>query len=199
MEEVMSFKKSLLLLVACFSLSANAGFLVEPYLGYKMGSGDRSTNPTTDIDYSSPTFGARLGYQFLGLMAGVDYSLASFDLTQEQSGSSDTVNSMKQSTFGLFVGYDFPILLRAWGAMYFDSNLEDDDSRNSNLGDEFGGDGYGLGVGFTGLPFVSINLEYRSLSYDDFTDASNSANDGTLANPYDVSEIILSVSLPLDL
>ncbi len=58
-------------------------------------------------------------------------------------------------------------------------------------GIEFGGSGVGLGVGFKFMPFVSVNLEYRSFEYDrkvltngivDFSD----------------SEIFISASVPFD-
>ncbi len=187
----MKIKHSLIALFAFISLSANAGFLVEPYLGYKIGTGDQGGSTPVDYTYSGATFGGRLGYQFLGLMGGLDYSLSSFDIDREVPGTKTSVDT-SQSTFGAFVGYDFPILLRAWAAYYFSSKLEENDN------DEYSGGGYGLGVGFTGLPFVSLNIEYRSLAYDEFYNSSASST-SSLGADVEINEILFSVSLPLDL
>ena len=51
-------------------------------------------------------------------------------------------------------------------------------------------DGYGLGIGFTGLPFVSLNLEIEALNYD--------AESSGVETDYSVASTILSVSMPFD-
>ena len=48
--------------------TASASLLVEPHLGYVV-----STSGDTD-DYKGPQMGLRLGYQQLGLMAGLDFT-----------------------------------------------------------------------------------------------------------------------------
>ncbi len=188
----MRMTKSLLLLISLFIFSntAQAGVLVEPYLGFGIGSGDRGN---IDYDYTTPQFGARLGYSFLGLMGGIDYSLAtSFDIDAENTTTGvNSSTSYKKNQFGIFVGYELPILLRAWGTYYVNASLEDDIAPIS----DYSGSGYALGVGFTGLPFVSLNLEYRSFSYDE---VETSGSTSTLSPSFDLNEILLSVSLPLD-
>lgn len=185
------------LAIAVFSLfiftsTAQAGILVEPYVGYSIGLSKDYGNTT--YDYKTPQFGARLGYQFLGLMAGIDYSLSSsFDLSQKNktTGATSKVSSDKNQ-LGLFVGYEFPILLRAWGTYFLDSNL----NKSSTPGKAYSGNGYALGAGFTGLPFVSLNLEYRSFSYD----SSKISGSTTALNPkWTMNEILLSVSLPINI
>lgn len=186
-----------------FSNTSNAGIHVEPYLGYSLaGSGD-STFGTTKYDhsYATPTIGGRLGYNMLGLMAGVDYSMQTFGLESEV-GSTTFDDDVSKSQLGIFVGYELPILLRVWGTYFLSSKIEGDDSQTAGtLIDsryEFSdGGGYALGAGFTGLPFVSINLEYRTLEYD-----KGEISGATITNyneKLDLSEILLSVSLPLDL
>jgi len=175
-----------------FSSTVQAGILVEPYLGYSIGLSKDYNNKTND--YKTPQFGARLGYQFLGLMAGVDYSLSSsFDLNQKNksNGASSKISSEKNQ-LGLFVGYDFPILLRAWGTYYLDANFKNTPAPATT----YNGNGYALGVGFTGLPFVSLNLEYRSFSYDS---SKTSGTKTALSPKWTMNEILLSVSLPIDI
>jgi len=198
--------KNKLLLSILFSLlltSAQASFLIEPYLGFSIaGDGDTQVaGANYDLSYSSPTIGARAGYQMLGFMAGIDYSMQTFDL-ESKSGNTTRKDGFKKNQLGVFVGYELPILLRAWATYYLSAGLDGDDApatgQNFSSNDEFsGGSGYALGVGFTGLPFVSINLEYRQLSYDKFERSTNSLVG--YGEDADLSEVMLSVSLPLNL
>ena len=50
--------------------AARADLLIEPYLGYMAGSWSQSNTSTS---MSGLDYGARLGYQSLGFMVGVDY------------------------------------------------------------------------------------------------------------------------------
>lgn len=172
--------------------TAQAGVLVEPMIGYQFGDGDE---PGVDHSYSGPFFGGRLGYQQLGFMLGLDYRISTFE-DEQQLSNSVVHDDQKQTKFGAFVGFNFPILMRAWVSYYFDVSMEDDDARNNNAGDEYSGDGLGAGIGFTGLPFVSVNIEYHAYSYDEFENARTGAKSSV--SDFDVSEILLSVSLPLD-
>jgi len=183
--------------------NVNAGVLVEPYLGYSLaGSGDSKFGATTyDHSYSSPTIGARLGYGMLGFMGGIDYSMQSFDLKSE-FGSTEYKDGVSKNQLGLFVGYDFPILLRVWGTYFLSSSVDGGDPTAANRfiddREEFsGGGGYALGVGFSGLPFVSINLEYRTLEYDKYE--LNGVTASNYNEKLNLNEVLLSVSLPLDL
>ena len=168
--------KALLFCTFIFTSSAQAGFLIEPYLSYSFGSQDGSS---TDTNFNGPGYGARLGYQFLGFMAGADYSIQSLNF--------DDDGDKKQ--LGLFAGYDAPILFRVWGTYFLNGSIEFDS--NSELD---GGSGYALGAGYTGLPFVSLNVEYRVMNYDE-------ASAANVTNTVDIEtkEILFSVSLPLNL
>ncbi|MBT4790372.1 MAG: hypothetical protein HON90_02275, partial [Halobacteriovoraceae bacterium] len=77
-------KKSFLLLLAMISLSyyagnAHAGFLLEPYAGMQF-------NSTYDVDgggdgnITGTAVGARVGFQNLGLMLGIDGRRSSWTL-----------------------------------------------------------------------------------------------------------------------
>lgn len=203
----MRLTKNFLLLfflsIFVFAGSARAGILIEPYLGFSLaGSGDTTLGTAKyDHSYSTPTIGGRLGYGMLGFMGGIDYSMQSFDLESEV-GSTTYKDGVSKSQLGIFVGYNLPILLRVWGTYYLSSKVEGDDANTTgqfidSRYEYSDGGGYALGAGFTGLPFVSINLEYRTLEYDKAE--LSGANVTSYNEKMDLSEILLSVSLPLDL
>lgn len=219
------FKKSIYTLIALLFLSvstAQAGFLIEPILGYNMGSGDATcTSPcdTIELSASNVEFGGRLGYTI---------GLAGFDLMfggQANMGSSETEFTVKagsatgsatsdQSTlsYGAFVGFELPIMFRGWATYYLAVDAtdgEDGDKSQTNISsgnvtydnnDVLKGSGFGLGLGYTGLPFLSLNVEYRTYTFKKYTDASDSDTEKDL-NTGDVSasDIVVSVSFPLNI
>lgn len=158
---------AMMIMVAGFQ--AQAGIYVEPYLGYNL-AGDFN-----DVDTNGVNLGGRLGYSLPMLVSfGLDYNFGTYDA----DGTDVDVSNL-----GAFVAVDFPILVRAYASYYLNAKAE----VGSN---EFEGSGVALGVGFTGLPFLSVNVEYRTINYDDFNGSSVDV---------DGSEILLGVSLPLDL
>lgn len=171
-------KKFLLVLMFVLPFSANAGLEVEPYLGYTI-DGTLSQAGATDSDLSGVGMGARLGYGFLPLLgAGVEFYKG--NLTADASG---TESDFEPTDIGIYASVDFPILVRAWATYVLSSKVD-------VAAGEFSGSGFKLGVGFTGLPFVSINLEYTTINYDELN--------GSSATDVDRSGIMLGVSLPLD-
>lgn len=170
--------------VSFFTSASHASFLIEPHIGYNIsGSGQDGL----DADYSGPQFGARLGYQYLGLMVGADYTKGSGEYEATIAGQKFK-NDFDTNDIGVFVGYELPILLRVWGTYYFNSEME------LSGGSEYSGDTKELGVGFTALPFLSLNVMYRMVNHDE-------VKGGGLTRSVDMSynEIVLGVSLPLNL
>ena len=167
-----------LLLCFAFGSSAKAGILVDPYIGFGT---QKSTLDATSSNFDEDTqtakfIGSRLGFSFLLLSAGLDYQV------MEDS-------EVDQKNMSLFVGVDLPILLRAWAEYFIDSDFENDDVTDVEFKD-----GYSVGVGFTGLPFVSINLEAQTINYD-----AKPRSNPTVTEELKSAAYILSVSLPLDL
>lgn len=152
---------------------ANAGILIEPYAG---ASADTvtimqgSTEIPAETNTSSST-GMRLGWGMLGLHAGIDYQMDKTD------GKSNTFT-------GLMVSYKLPILFKAYAVKYIKANLDGTDASS-------GLNAMKLGVGFTGLPFVHLNLEYTTLK----------ASTTILSTNYEFTHKIvgLTASLPFDL
>ena len=176
--------KAFLFCTFIFSSTAQAGLMFEPYLGYSFnGSIGESSD---DTDYNGLTYGARLGYQSLGLMFGADFSAQSLSVDNDNGADAD----FDKNQIGIFVGYNAPILFRFWATYFFTGSLEFDGA-NQEL---TSGSGFALGAGYTGLPFVSLNLEYRTVNYDEVEFASMTQNADT-----DAKEILFSVSLPFNL
>jgi hypothetical protein len=190
----MSSLKSILIglgILGIFSVTnANASFLIEPHLGYNVSGGVAAWN-TVKYDYTSPQYGARLGVQFLGLMGGLDYTHSSFTLNATNVLLQKSSADYTQNELGLFVGYNAPILVRAWVGYYFSNKM----TSVANTNNYYKGKTTELGVGFTPLPLISVNLMYRMLSFDTY----HSAADSTLSPTYSPSEIVLGVSVPFNL
>lgn len=173
-------KKSLLLVIigAFMAMPANAAFLIEPYLGTHFNS----TSDDGDTAITGTAMGARLGYQSLGLMLGLNYKSADLEFDPDSGSSSD----IDHTHYGLFVGYEFPILVRAWAEYVIGGGAE------SDSGAEYDSvSGTQVGFGYTGLPFISINLEVGNLKYEEGTYGSLDLDDS------EISTYMLSISLPL--
>lgn len=188
-----------------FTSHSFAGVLIEPFLGFGIGSGEYvSGSQTADNKYTGPQMGARLGYSFLGFMGGLEYRKTSGSLSYDKhSGGGVWANSGTDQDYsgteiGAFVGYDFPILVRAYAGYTFNTKWEFDNNGAwiGAASDELSGNTTTLGVGFTGLPFVSLNVEFRMVSLDTYKDVS--AGTETAAD-YSSNEVVLGVSLPFDI
>ncbi|MCK5074284.1 MAG: outer membrane beta-barrel protein [Bacteriovoracaceae bacterium] len=198
-------KLKILIIGLVFGTHAMAGILVDPYVGYRTGSFEvTSENTTYEFDLSGYGYGLRLGYNFLGLMAGVEYGLGSVDREYTRTGSEETYDTTQMSAF---IGYNFP-LVRFWGSYYWNYKLEIPETNLTTgdyEGDKWEGNGFGLGIGFTGIPFISINLEYKRIEIEELTYYSSSRGATRTVNyptsdttKPEIDEFFLSVSVPFD-
>ena len=180
-----------------------ASVLVEPYYGMAFsGRGDFSvdfegnTSEVISFKYSGLFPGARLGYEYLGLMLGTDYAVSSFQLKDAKENSKDNV---ARTDWGLVLGYNFPLIpLRIWAKWILQSKLKGRNkdpkaifSKDSHLS----GGGQSLGIGWKVIPLISFNLEYRSVEYDDYKRNGRKVADYT--NKLDLHDFFFSVSVPL--
>ncbi len=131
--------------------SAQAGFLVDPYMGY-MVSGSNNNNFTI----SGQDMGIRLGWTTLGLGLGVDATVAG-----KYSYKNGTTTDYSPSHTGVFVSYTFPILIRGYATYFFSSKV----SSSSPTSVSTTGNGTKLGVQYTGLPFIALGIEYYTMNY----------------------------------
>lgn len=162
--------------------SAHAGLLLEPYAGYY--SSTLKQTGAKDIKATGLGYGARVGFEKMGFMAGIDYMTGA--MTDDMTPKDDVT----PTDIGLFVGYDFPILLRIWGE--YDFTHEAKLKSSSVSGTEKGGSAIKVGAGFSVLPLLSINLEYQTGTYTKW-------NSTSLTNDVTSNTIGLSVSVPFNL
>ncbi len=196
---------SLLISILLAASVAHAGIMIEPYLGYEFGTQSSkfksSYLPSANTDLgaviSGTALGARLGYNFIGFWAALDYMVSSGTLKFDTSSLKDS--DMTRSTLGITAGFDFPILLRAWAGY-----IVKDDTKLKGTGTEttLSGGGYKLGIGYQGLPFVSLNLEYLVRNFNSHKGSAQDAGTGynfdQAYNEYKHNTYLLSISLPLD-
>jgi opacity protein-like surface antigen len=196
-----TFKKCLLALVlmATVTSGAQASLLIEPHLGYNIsGTGDFNNEGIPfEIDYNGAQYGLKAGWQLLGFMVGLDYTLSNPEVETSAAGFSGK-DKFDTKELGVFAGYNLPILLRAWAGYYFDVTAETSGTGAYEAGTELSGHTMELGIGFTGLPLVSLNLIYRNKAFDEVKDSTGTTK---LSGTQEVkaSEIVLGVSLPLTL
>ncbi len=190
------FASCFILVFSFFTTSAQAGLLIEPHVAYGfLGNADYNQ---LKITYSGAQYGGKLGYQFFGLMAGLDYTHSTIGYKTDFLGTTYNLDYDRDQV-GAFIGYKFPILLRAWAGYYFSDKITaSSTSIIAGNGDYSTGSGTELGLGFTGFPFVSVNLLYRTSSYDSSFNASTGVK-SSLSPKIDTSEIALGVSLPINL
>lgn len=178
-------------LLSLFSTQAMAAFMLEPYFG-------TIVNTKTEFDgedkaVTGTAYGARAGFQNVGFMLGIDYQMASPSIA-------DVDYTVGLTNYGLFVGYDFPFMLRVWGTYVMSGAF--------SLDGDWGAGGEGevkyttmtgtkFGIGYKIVPFVSLNLEMASLAYDDAEfegeDISSSVEGDSL------SMYVLSISFPFSI
>ena len=176
-----------LFLFFLFTLPARAEILLEPLVAYNLHS---KLDVAREDNYSGggTGFGGRAGYQKLGFQLGVDYLHSDLDFDDSDFGKNVTMDE-----FAGFVGFEFPFLIRVYGGYIFAAN-GDSSYRDSTIRRDFelsGGTGSKFGIGFTGLPFVCINLEYRQGEFDEYDLGNTTVNEKVKYSAY-----LLSVSLP---
>lgn len=163
---------------------AKAGVLIEPVLGYSFKSFEVD-GPDTSKEYGSGvSYGGRLGYQNLGFQLGLDYLKSSIGLSDN-----DFKEDLATTEWAAFAGFEFPILLRVYAGYIFSAQAETEIAGGEKVKFQ-DGTGMKLGVGFTGLPFVDINFEYRKGTYTKFK--MPGADDADT----DFSAFMVGVSLP---
>jgi hypothetical protein len=185
----MKFSKVILpLLVITFLVTvpiAKADLLIEPVVGFSSGNFESEINEEEHAT-SGLSFGGRLGYQNLGFQLGVDYLNSTLSVDNDDWGDLDV------SEWAAFIGYKFPVMLRVYAGYILRSvantEYQDLDMKFEN------GSGTKIGIGFTGLPFLNINLEMRQGNWDQYILNSNTVKDDTK-----FSTFMIGVSVPFTL
>jgi hypothetical protein len=180
----------LLALILGFSSYSQAALLIEPVVGYSLNTKFETAandilTESLETKGNGLSYGGRLGYQNLGFQLGLDYLKSS--LTIDESGLEDSVS---MSEWGAFVGFEFPVLLRVYAGYIFSATADAKETDGSKL--EFTeGSGVKFGIGFTVLPFIDINVEYRKGTFGEFEMGGVKTGAET-----DYSSLMLGLSLP---
>lgn len=164
--------------VVLMSSPAMAGFYLEPYLGYENGK-------IGDDKLTGTNLGGKIGMDTLGFAFGADVMMGSLSIKSDTTGDSST---WKSQDVGLFAQFTFPILVKVSGTYFLQSENKYEDATASGKGTK-------LGVGYTGLPFISINFDMIDISYDKLKTNAGSVD----LTDADRKTWMLSVSLPLSL
>lgn len=189
-------KKLLMAFFATLALSATAqaSLMIEPYIGYELGSvkEDNVTTPanSTTGSLNGTAIGGRLGYRFLMPWIALDYKYLNGKLKPNNSAVND--QTATQSSLGAVVGIDLPVLLRVWAGYGFMDDMSLKDSVSGNT-DKLKGSYTKAGLGFTFLPLVSLNVEYQQNNYTKL----NGGDIKTTYSKFDHNSVMVSVSLPL--
>lgn len=182
---------------------AEAGILVEPYLGYqmmvtdlKLGAGAGSLDgQSVKLDASGIGYGLRAGITLPMIFAAVDYSMASLSssLKEAPAGITITSGTTARTSLGLTAGLSLP-MVRPYVGYIFDDQSKDDT-------DTLSGSGFKLGVGLTVFPMVKLNAEYQMVTYTKSKDSSGTETTiggNEVFSAVTSSGFFVNLSVPLD-
>lgn len=183
-------------------LKSHAGILLEPYFALENGVMNATASTALgSLDYSQKSqgtgLGMRVGYTLPILFwSAIDYSLQNGTLSAY--GSSSVSNDYNRTMLFVDVGFDFPILIRGWLGYGISDKLV---SKEPGADKTFSGTATKIGVGFTGLPFLSINLEYITHQFNEVNSAAytSGTNVSTYYGDLKPTSILVSVSAPFNL
>jgi hypothetical protein len=104
----------------------------------------------------------------------------------------DFKDDLNTKEWAAFIGYELPLFFRLY-AGYILSGSGDTNVNNVTVKLE-DPTGYKLGLGFTLLPIIDVNLEYRNATFDQVKASIFSAN-----REVDYKTYMISISAPFNL
>lgn len=182
-------KKIILMSFMCVSLlgfnsNAKAGLLLEPHFGMILNGTIESGS--VDGTITGNPYGVKLGYKMVGFNFGFNYTTGTVTSEYDCSFPSCDKSDGDLTQYGVFVGYDFPILFRVWFEHVLAST-----KIGSDDGDATGTSGSTIGFGYKILPMVSLNFTMNNLSFSEDEDGDEIELDSSFYT--------LGVSFPLNL
>ena len=176
-----------------------ADVLLEPYAGYELGTLNMSYGsgavPTTNIGQSfqnSQTgfdLGLRLGYEFPLIFVALDGMYTSGNVASGSGTGSFPSSSMTRTSVFVDAGVHI-LFIRG----YVGYGFVDNTAISTTLSPSFTGNAIKLGVSFTGIPFVDINVEYIMHSLTNYSIQSDPGSFYSNSGKDNVA--MLSVSVP---
>ncbi len=183
------------LLFLLFSLLSFSEGFIEPYVG---------TSFLGDMDYGKAAqsaiqgkmnklpfvLGGRLGFKNLGFIAGIEYATTQ-DLNFDQNNSKELGDLTEM---GAFIGYEFPVLVRGYIGYQFAGRLDAD-----RAGDFKKLSGPKIGASLKIFPKVRLNLEYKLISFDEFTNTDPNKLSNIKKVEADLKMFAATLSVPLEI
>ena len=181
---------------------ARADLLLEPYAGLETGSftADFSTSSSLKYTAAGAHLGARVGIAVPLIFVALDYDYGSLTSTVEKpTGTTYEAGSLTRTSLFAEVGLKIP-LLRA----YLGYGLMNDWTFAKATGSDdlkFKGNAYKAGVGFSGLPFVVVWIDYMVSTFTKYSAGSTEVdlNTSNTFKSATASSLMLTVSLPFEI
>ena len=183
-------------------LAANAGILLEPYVGAEFDNfaADITSGGTLKYNDTGPHAGLRLGYQFPLIFVAADYDFGALNSSIDQpTGAGFKSGSVTRSSAFAEIGAKVPLLYAYVGYGFLnDWTFKQASGTNDLL---FKGTAVKAGLSFTGLPFIAVTLEYMTSTFSKFATGGTETSIGTSATfkTASASTYMLTLSLPFRL
>ena len=183
------------------SINSSARIYLEPLVGSNLSGNQKFTNLGEKISYNHAGFffGGKLGYAITpGFIIGGDYRSGKFKPTLKGTAAGfPTKPEYDTTSIGAFISANIVPLFNVFAAYYFKNEQQ---RTNDNSSELYSGNRTSLGVGFTGLPFVSINLEYSIFEFDSHKEGGVVRKLPFLGlSTLKGSELLLSISAPINI
>lgn len=192
--------KILVTLAVLFGVaSAQAGILIEPYLGYESSAFKYANASSPSLEYTDKITGTgvglRLGYKFLIPWVALDYSMTT---GKAKAGSPTDVDyDASQTGIGAVIGADLP-LIRGWAGYGFSNDFVRK-ATSTTVETKLKGTYTKVGVGFKIIPFLSLNLEYKMNNVDKIEANGVTMNKSAMFASQTNNALFFSVSAPFNL
>ncbi len=185
--------------------STSAILMLDPYIAaLKGGNGDDRS--TEEEDYKGLLYGFKLGADLPFLRAGGIFEKSLFKV-DAPSANTAYLDQYDGTSYGFFAGFQLGLFHLDFDYFLY-STMEGDEwdgtgvavvnSRNLFGESEYrDGSGFGFTFGFTLLPYVNLNLYYRSLDYDKVK--VKGTTNSTIDTDFEVHYVGFGASFPIDL
>lgn len=145
------------------SMSAHAGFMAEPWIGYESGT-TQCTYATSGNDCGAKNtgydYGARLGWMFGGgFWLAAEYTGGSGTIKYDNGAADDT---SEQTVIGASLGFDMASGLRFFAGYGLTDSLK---VKSSSSDMTLKGTEVKVGLGYKFKNNISLNLEYHMDTY----------------------------------
>lgn len=190
------------LVVVLASSAAQAGWLVEPYLGYE--SGKLAQTDTADIDLSGKTMmmdlGLRLGYRLSGgFWMAADYMYGFNGTFTYDNPSNGTNSKSNKSDLGVTLGWDIQLKYRiVLGYIIEPIYRTVDDAPGGQENSYLNGSSFKAGFGYIFTSWFAWTLEYYSNSPTKYRNNTGTYSISDTNHTFADSGFRLLVSAPLN-